>query len=316
MAYLSPGSNYRMPSLLERNVLSGVAQLYSGSSHQTFFQSPGANITHQIGTVLTASEELYHESGKNRRKNYVINLDARVLDIIPQYVGSFSRRPSPSTKYHPVSGNAYERAALKQYHTMIADKYQNIITAGLLRQDRPLTQFIEDAREVETFVKETFEKVTGKTFPDDIIIWVCTEENLMKAHVHHGGVWNPGIQGFAINKKVGARRIFVRKNNMDALMLVIGHEVGHVFTDQLPNPLDEEAKAFAFEVAWVRTIIEHNIAGLKGSFNVNFTPAANGLHNIAFAFVQKLVKKGKEALDIYWELVRRTLAVEAHAEAT
>ncbi|MBI5397928.1 hypothetical protein HZB03_00560 [Candidatus Woesearchaeota archaeon] len=297
-----------MPSLLERNVLQSIAQVYSSNSGSVFAQSPGADISHSIGAVAHNSDA-YTDIGMPEKRKYVLNLDARVIETIPHYVGSFREHASAPKTYRRSHDGQYLKAQ-QQYHMMIADKYQNIITAGLLREDRPLTQFIEDAREVETFVKETFEKVTGKTFPDDIVIWVCSEENLMKAHVSHGGVWNPGIQGFAINKKTGARRIFVRKNNLDALLLVIGHEIGHVFTEQLPDPLDEEAKAFAFEIAWVKAIVEHNVAGLKASFNVNFTPAANGLHNIAFSFVQKLVKTGKESLELYWDLVRGALAVE------
>jgi hypothetical protein len=245
----------------------------------------------------------------SRKEGYVINLDSRVLEFIPRYVGSFSSA-SRDRRYAGSRLFGYGSSVSKQYQTVVADKYNNIISAGLLKDDRPLTQFIDDAREVEDFVKDTFEKLTGKSFPADIVLWVCTEENLMKAHIANGGVWNPGIQGFALNSRTGSRRIFVKKNNLDALMLVIGHEIGHVLTEHLPDQLDEEAKAFAFEIAWVKTIIEHDIAGLKNCFNVNFTPAENGLHNIAFAFVQKITKRGKDAIDTYWELVRRTLRVK------
>ncbi|MBI4739809.1 hypothetical protein HY772_09840 [Candidatus Woesearchaeota archaeon] len=308
MTYSSLRPSYQIPSLLERNVLQSVAEVYSSRSGAVFVQSPGADISHSINAVAP-DQNVYRRIGMSEKKKYVLNLDARLIETIPHYIGSFQERVSAPKTYRGSHDGQYLKAQ-QQYNLMIADKYKNIITAGLLREDRPLTQFIEDAREVETFVKETFEKVTGQIFPGDIVVWVCSEENLMKAHVNHGGVWNPGIQGFAINKKIGARRIFVRKNHLDALMLVIGHEIGHVLTEQLPNPLDEEAKAFAFEIAWVKAIIEHDIAGLKASFNVNFTPAANGLHNVAFSFVQKKVKTGKGSLDLYWDLVRRTLAVE------
>ena len=134
----------------------------------------------------------------------------------------------------------------------------------------------------------------------------------MKAHLANGGeVWNPGIQGFAVNRKgKGYSCIFVKNNHLDALMLVLGHEIGHVITPRLPDLKDEEAKAFAFEMSWAKAIIEHNIAGLKGQFNVDFKPAANGIHNIAFGFVQSMINKGKDSLKLYWELVKGSVRVE------
>jgi hypothetical protein len=303
--------------MLERNVLSSVAQLYSGSSGSIFDRSPGADIAHSISAAGSDPSSPFYsrEGGSKKKEGYVINLDAKVLEFIPRYLGSSQNSPDRK-RYKSGQDVSYASGLQKQYQMMVTDKYSNIISGGLLRDDRPLTQFVEDAREVEPFVKDTFEKLTGRQFPDDIVLWVCTEENLMKAHIANGGVWNPGIQGFALNRKTGSRRIFVKKNNLDALMLVIGHEIGHVLTEHLSNQLDEEAKAFAFEVAWVKTIIEHDIADLKGSFNANFTPAANGLHNIAFAFVQKIVKKGKDALETYWEIVKRNIRVEvAEAQA-
>ena len=92
--------------------------------------------------------------------------------------------------------------------------------------------------------------------------------------------------------------------------MTIGHELGHVFTKSLINKHNEEAKAFAFEIAWLKTIIEHNIAGLQYSFNLDVKPAKNGLHDIAFAHVKKWLEKGKKAIEIYWELVKGALTVE------
>ncbi len=114
--------------------------------------------------------------------------------------------------------------------------------------------------------------------------------------------------GFAINKNLP--EIFVRENHLDQLMLTIGHELGHVFTKSLINRHNEEAKAFAFEIAWLKAIIEHNIAGLQNSFRLDINPAKNGLHDIAFEHVKKWLKVGKKAIEIYWELVKGILTIE------
>ena len=79
----------------------------------------------------------------------------------------------------------------------------------------------------------------------------------------------------------------MRENQLDALLLVIGHEIGHVLTETLPNKHDEEAKAFAFSIEWAKTIKKHNIAGLGINIkqDLDFEPARNGLHDVAFSFV-------------------------------
>jgi hypothetical protein len=166
---------------------------------------------------------------------------------------------------------------------------------------------VQDAEEIKGIVLETFEKLTGQQFPDNIVVRVCSEEELKKAHTANGGKWNAGIMGFAINRHPYPSTIFVRKNHLDALMLTVGHELGHVLSPRLENDLDEEAKAFAFELAWVKTIVEHDINGLAANFNIDFMPAENGLHDKAFGFVQRIVSKGKEALKVFWEVAKGVL---------
>ena len=66
----------------------------------------------------------------------------------------------------------------------------------------------------------------------------------------------------------------------------------------MPSKHDEEAKAFAFQFAWAKTIHEENIANL--AFNVRPPPpAVNGLHNIAYSFIYHLVEFGDNALSIF-----------------
>ena len=174
-----------------------------------------------------------------------------------------------------------------------------------LHPNRPTTQFIGDASDIEEYVREAFRATTGDELPDDIAIRVCSPFELRTIHENFGGKWSRGIQGFAVNRRgSGVSEIFVKENFLDALLLVIGHEIGHVLSEPLPNPRDEEAKAFAFEMAWMRSIKEHNIAGLAGSIVLDHKPAQNGLHNVAFSFIHDLLERGKEAFQIYLDLVK------------
>ena len=127
-----------------------------------------------------------------------------------------------------------------------------------------------------------------------------TNEELKKIHESFGGRWEDSIRGFSINN---TRQIFVKRSDLDKVMLVIGHEIGHVLSHSLPDKKNEEAKAFAFEIAWMKTIVEQNIANLKDNIAIDFTPAKNGLHDISFNFVRKIISAGKRALDVYWGLM-------------
>ncbi len=186
--------------------------------------------------------------------------------------------------------------------------YTHIASNGFLNPDRPRTRFIGKADEIKHYIEEAFEKTTGKKFPKHITITVLKKEDLKKLHEKNNGIWSEGIMGFAIHKNFP--EIFVRENELDQLMLTIGHELGHVFTKRLINSYDEEAKAFAFEIAWLKVLIKENIGGLKHSFNLNMKPAKNGLHDLAFNQVKKWLQSGKSAIKIYWELVKGVINVK------
>ncbi|MBM3199552.1 hypothetical protein FJZ53_01355 [Candidatus Woesearchaeota archaeon] len=212
----------------------------------------------------------------------------------------------------------YKSDVKLEYNLMLAKKeydaskpsttYTHISVNDFLNPDRPITQFIGKSEEVKHYIEEAFEKTAGEKLPQHIIIRVVTKDELKALHEKNNGVWSEGIMGFAINKTIP--EIFVRENHLDALMLTLGHELGHVFTKGLANQHSEEAKAFAFEMAWIKTIIEYNIAGLKHSFNMNPNPAKNGLHDVAFSFVKDLLSKGKKAIQVYWDLARGIITVE------
>src|SRR3989338_535337 len=133
--------------------------------------------------------------------------------------------------------------------------------------------------------------------PENISISILPFDEFKALHSRFSAL-NTGILGFSVNEN--NKKIFVRENNLDVLMLVIGHEIGHVLTETLPNKHDEEAKAFAFSIEWAKTIKQHNVANLGSSIkdNFDFQPARNGLHDVAFAFVDLMVKKGRKAMEL------------------
>lgn len=171
---------------------------------------------------------------------------------------------------------------------------------AFLSPTRPKSQFVADAAAVAGFVQETFLRTTHRELPEDIIITVAPRKTLQQLHSQF---FNPGVAGLSLN---GSRReVFAAAGSLDEVMLVIGHELGHVLSPALSNGRSEEAKAFAFEMAWAQAIFEHNTGGLRQSINsaaLSMKPAQNGLHDLAFAFVKAAAMAGKEPLQLHSQI--------------
>ena len=178
----------------------------------------------------------------------------------------------------------------------------------LLNQSRPRARFIDDNNEARAIAEEIFELMLNEKMPCNISINILPFDDFKALHSRFGA-WSSGILGFSLNVKY--RKIFVRENHLDSLMLVIGHEIGHVLTQTLPNRHDEEAKAFAFSIEWAKTIKKHNVAniGLNIKEDTDFEPARNGLHDIAFSFVNFMVRKGKNAMQLHDDLVKKYISI-------
>lgn len=183
-----------------------------------------------------------------------------------------------------------------------------------LKLHRPTTEFIDKAADIEEDVRKTFGLTTGREFPDDIIIKICDMHELKRVHKSIGGVWSNGISGFAVNRKKSGQGcvIFIKEDELARVMITVGHEIGHCLSNPLPDQRDEEAKAFAFELAWVEILHKHNIAGLSNCITPTI-PANNGLHNIAFDFISSLTKRGKEAIELFTKLISGELSIKGDA---
>lgn len=190
---------------------------------------------------------------------------------------------------------------------------KEMTTEAFLSPKRPETPIIQNTTEIMPYIREAFEKLTGEQFPENHLkIHVLDDADFEKAH-GPGGRHGPGIQGFALNRQgKGINQVFVRKNHLDRMLLTIGHEIGHVMSPTLPDDRDEEAKAFAFSVAWMKTIRKHNIAGIGNA--VMPDPARNGLHDVAYEYLLELIQKGKSALKLFKELANREVSITKRLE--
>ena len=175
-----------------------------------------------------------------------------------------------------------------------------------LSPSRPKTQFVDDKSEIIGIVEEAFQLMLKEKLPENVQIKVLPLNEFKSVHSTFGP-WNNGILGFSINGK--NKKIFVREDNLDSLMIVIGHEIGHVLTDSLPNKHDGEVKAFAFSIEWARIIKKYNVAnlGLSIKDEIDFQPARNGLHDVAFA--DFLTKSGRKGVELHQDLVKGYISV-------
>jgi len=182
------------------------------------------------------------------------------------------------------------------------------VVDSFLAPGRPLTSFIGHANEIKEFIEQAFYHTAGKPFPKDLIVHVLPDKDFEKAH--RNSKLDFSIQGFAINRKpFGFSEVFVRQNCMDRVMVTLGHELGHVLAPRLNNDRDEEAKAFAFCIAWLRAIKKHNIANLSTCISLN-RPAQNNIHDKALEFVQSMINQGLEPLEIFEDLSKKLIGVD------
>ncbi len=231
--------------------------------------------------------------------------------------------PRGDTSLYAHSESKSVEAAVKNWYAGIKDGYVPDSSRGTyLSTPKPHTlfiandflakdstaRFVGNAEEIKEYIKEAFQSTTGNELPQDIQITILNNKEFTKAHLDFEKTTNDGVQGFSLNSQGnGTNRIFVRANPLDQLMLTIGHEIGHVLTPSLKNEHDEEAKAFAFSLAWMSTIRENNIAGIGN--NILPEPAQNGLHDVAFGFVLRLINDGMRAWEAFKQLAQGTLTI-------
>lgn len=171
---------------------------------------------------------------------------------------------------------------------------------SFLNPFREDTQFIGNAKEIEDLIKDAFWHTMNEPLSSHIKISVLDDKDFIKVFNRNSRRgFSPGIQGFCLH---ATKELFVRSGKLDKVMVVIGHEIGHLLTNSLPSIINEEAKAFSFERAWLQAIVENNIGGIANNINLNFNPANNGVHDVAFRFVKRRLNEGKSPLSLFFEL--------------
>lgn len=246
----------------------------------------------------SACSASYGGAGHAPEQSLYAHSDLSSLEAIAHRAESIAR-PRASGLYVPSSA----KGAYLSMHT--PGEY---FTADSFLRQGSSARFVGDAAEIQSDIEDAFRATTGEEMPKDIIVHVLDYNEFRKAHKQHSGAWNEGIMGFSINTNGrGASNVFARADQLDRLMLTIGHEIGHVLTSALKNMHDEEAKAFAFSLAWMDAIRKNNIAGIGK--NILPEPANNGLHDTAFAFVQALMKYGSSAWDAFKQIASGALTI-------
>ncbi|MFH2021434.1 MAG: hypothetical protein ABIJ34_08540 [archaeon] len=243
--------------------------------------------------------------------------------ITPCYIRAFMQVPKPNIyvgsssleRYflrNRMSGSINLEYAVTSSYAAASDYNSLFITSAVIHSPeifllpgRPETEFIENiSPRIKKTIGMIFKLTMEQEFPEDILISVLDEILLEKEHSKHSRTWSNSIQGFAINRKhlSDFSSVFVRQNPLDMLLLTIGHEIGHCMSVSCDDPVQEEAKAFAFEIAWMNTIHKFNILNLRDCLDMDaLRPEKNGLHDVALDHVRKMLFD-KTPIEIFKEI--------------
>jgi len=171
---------------------------------------------------------------------------------------------------------------------------QVIIESFLALPSRATVQFIGEIEKIKPIIQEIFEKTTGRVLPENIVFEILPKEKFEEK-------FGKTTLGVSLNRFPFISDVLLKENAVPQLLLTAGHEIGHVLSEPMDNAFLEEAKAYAFMLAWLRTIKENNIAGV-GEFVKLSPPAKNGIHDRALNFVLDAVASGKNPLNLFEEI--------------
>jgi hypothetical protein len=212
---------------------------------------------------------------------------------------------APTSSYTQQESSSFTYMSSNNKYIVSQNPHQEYhFDPGIFLKPGKHATFVGKIDEIKDHIVDTFERMLKTPFPDDLKLSLLSVKEFSRIAP------SPTTIGLSYNrKKYGlTSEIFVVEGNLARVMLTIGHELGHVITPTLENIHDEEAKAFAFSIEWMRVIKEYNIANLAEVF-ITELPAQNGLHNVAFEFVQKMVRDGIDAFSVYKKLLTKKLVV-------
>ncbi len=266
--------------------------MYSMSQSEIMYVSPQSSLEYLASSVQYSIRNSHVEDSAHL--SFQLSYQVALRTASPALYGG-SAIYGVSSEFTPQSYNsAKEYARFQTIHT----EY-HFVPDSFIRPGKE-GAFIGDAEQIKSFVEETFQQMFNLPFPNHINVSILNKTEFKKIAPH------PGTIGLSLNrsKQGGISEIFILEDSLARVMLTLGHELGHVLTETLGDQHDEEAKAYAFSLAWMKSVKEHNVANL-GEALVLENPAHNGLHNISFAFVQKMLAAGKEVWQLYRDLIQR-----------
>jgi hypothetical protein len=224
------------------------------------------------------------------------------MSLIEKYISGNAVRMQVGLEYSINSHTYSTRIGYEEGHPASETVHNPQI---FLSPNRPEAQFIDNLTpQLKKKIAQIFRLTTGFEMPEDIAISILPAHELERQHSKVSKNWNNDIQGFALNRKnmKGVSSIFVRHNPLDMLIMTIGHEIGHCLSIPKEDILLEEEKAFAFELAWMKTIHRHDFFGLKGSMRMSLlNPSENGVHDVALQSVRERLGD-KEPIEVFREI--------------
>ncbi|MBI1969820.1 hypothetical protein HYS48_03945, partial [Candidatus Woesearchaeota archaeon] len=174
------------------------------------------------------------------------NLEAAVMqEYNPVMMHSEARVEHAPLQLYPTVHYRFPETSYAGGYGVSKTSAEHFSPEPFLKPWRPVARFIGSAEEIQQYLEEAFEKTTGKKLPEDMVISVLPKEEMQEKHALLGGIWSEGIQGFCLNNRLfGDNFIVVKQNDLDKLLITVGHEIGHVLSLTLPEKVSEEAKAF------------------------------------------------------------------------
>lgn len=184
--------------------------------------------------------------------------------------------------------------------------------------------FVSNALQVKDYVKQAFDLLIdvgskvkvkdtygmGYFFDINGISVKVLDKPTFKAvyNINSKKEYNDLTLGFAFSKHYASWNFdqvaYVLEGNLFKVMKVIGHEIGHLVERPMINPVVEEAKAYAFEMAWGRVVQGNDIGGLRNTTIANLRMPNANPHAEAAMLVKEMVEAGYNPLDLFYEIGR------------
>ena len=225
-------------------------------------------------------------------------------DVIPKPIITSSTEISP-VNYSSVNNlfQTYSNNSQQNYISFIPQAEYHFQPDNFLKPGKEGI-FVGEATQIKEHIEETYEKMFNQKFPSDVKISILNQNDFSKLAPSQGTV------GLSINRSQQGllSEIFVKNDLLGRVMLTLGHELGHVLTPTLANSVNEEAKAYAFSLLWMRVVKENDIANL-GDAIVLENPARKGLHDVAFSFVMDCMNREEDLEEVYERLIKEKISV-------